>query len=83
MIKCNRQIKQLLLYLQIQADVPFSSERNSDIRLRYSAVNQWWCQEIANRGLKYGFQGTINAKNRRKISFHPPTGGLACSEGGL
>ena len=27
------------------------------------------------RGLKYGFQGTINAKNLQKIAFHLPTGG--------
>ena len=27
------------------------------------------------RGLKYGFQGTINAKNLRKCRFHFPTGG--------
>ena len=25
-------------------------------------------------GLKYGFQGTINAKNLRKMAFHLPTG---------
>ena len=90
MIKFNTQIKQLLLCLQIPADAPFSSERNSDTRWRYSAVNQGWRQEISNggltlptRGLEYGFQGTINAKNLRKISFHLPTGGLSCSERGL
>ena len=88
MIKCNTQIKQLLLCLQIRANVPFSSERNSDIRLKYPAVNQGWRQEISDggltlptRGLKYGFQGTINVKDLRKISFHLPMGGLACSEG--
>ena len=34
------------------------------------------------RGLKYGFQGTISAKDLQKIAFHLPTGGLACSDGG-
>ena len=40
-----------------------------------------WRQEFSDgglilptRGLKYGFQGTINAKNLRKIAFHLPTG---------
>ena len=32
---------------------------------------------LPTRGLKYGFQGTINVKN------HLPTVGLACSDGGL
>ena len=27
------------------------------------------------RGLKYGFQSNIDAKNLRKIAFHLPTGG--------
>ena len=35
------------------------------------------------RGLKYDFQGTINAKNLRKNRFSPSDGGLACSDGGL
>ena len=35
------------------------------------------------RGLKYGFQGTINAKNLRKNCISPSNGGLACSDGGL
>ena len=38
---------------------------------------------LPTRGLKYGFQGTINAKNFRKNRFSPSDGGLACSEGGL
>ena len=29
---------------------------------------------LPTRGLKYGFQGTINGKNLRKIAFHLPTG---------
>ena len=29
---------------------------------------------LLTRGLKYGFQGTINAKNLQKIAFHLPTG---------
>ena len=29
---------------------------------------------LQTRGLKYGFQGTINARNLRKIAFHFPTG---------
>ena len=34
------------------------------------------------RGLKYGFQGTINAKNLQKNCFSSSDGGLACSNGG-
>ena len=30
---------------------------------------------LPTRGLKYGFRGTINAKNLHKIAFHLPTGG--------
>ena len=33
------------------------------------------------RGLKYDFQGTINAKNLRKNRVSPSDGGLACSNG--
>ena len=45
---------------------------------------QGWHQEFSDggltvpmRGLKYGFQGTINAKNLRKIAFHLPTKAIA------
>ena len=38
---------------------------------------------LPTRGLKYGFQGTINAKNLRKSHVSPSDGGLACSDGGL
>ena len=34
------------------------------------------------RGLKYGFQGTINAKNLQKSRFSPFEGVLACFDGG-
>ena len=37
---------------------------------------------LPTRGLKYGFQGTINAKNLRKTGDSPSYGGLACSDGG-
>ena len=44
--------------------------------------NQGWRQEFSDggltlqtKGLKYGFQGAINAKNLRKIAFHFLTGG--------
>ena len=44
--------------------------------------NQGWRQEFSDRGAdsfdewaKYGFQGTINGKNLRKITFHLPMGG--------
>ena len=30
---------------------------------------------LPTMGLKYGFQGTINARNLQKIAFHLPTGG--------
>ena len=43
---------------------------------------QGWRQEFSDGGLKYGFQGAINAKNLQKIAFHLPMGGLACSDGG-
>ena len=51
---------------------------------------QGWRQEFSNGGLtlptswlKYGFQGTINARNLRKNRVSPSDGGLACSDGGL
>ena len=51
---------------------------------------QGWRQEFSDggltlptRGLKYGFYGTINAKNLRKNHVLPFDGGLACSDGGL
>ena len=28
----------------------------------------------SDEGAKYGFQGTLNAKNLQKIAFHPPMG---------
>ena len=37
---------------------------------------------LPTRGLKYGFQGTINVKNLRRSRFSPFDGGLACSNGG-
>ena len=39
--------------------------------------------ESSDRGLKYGFQGTTNAKNLRQNGFSPSDGGLACSDWGL
>ena len=54
------------------------------------SVNQGWRQEFSDggltlptRGLKCGFQGTINDKSLRKNRFSPSDGGLACSDGGL
>ena len=54
------------------------------------AVQRGWCQEFSygglalpTRGLKYGFHGTINARNLRKSRFSPSDGGLACSDGEL
>ena len=35
------------------------------------------------RGLKFGFQGSVNAKNLRQNSFSPSDGRLACSDRGL
>ena len=56
----------------------------------HTVLMQGWRQEFSDgglnlptRGLKYGFLGTINAKNLQKIAFHLPTEGLACSDGGL
>ena len=37
---------------------------------------------LPTRGLKYGFLGTVNAKNLRKIAFHLPTG-ASMLRGGL
>ena len=37
---------------------------------------------LSTRGLKYGFQGTINAKNLQKNRFSPSDGGLPCSDKG-
>ena len=36
---------------------------------------------LPTRGLKYGFQGTINAKNLPQNHFSPSDGGLPCSDG--
>ena len=38
---------------------------------------------LPTRGLKYGCQGAIDAKNLRKNHFSLSDGGLACSDGGL
>ena len=38
---------------------------------------------LPTRGLKYGFQGTINAKNLRKIAFHLPTGASMLRRGAI
>ena len=50
---------------------------------------QGWRQEFSDggltlptRGLKHGFQGTINAKNLRKNRLSLSDGRLACSDGG-
>ena len=37
---------------------------------------------LPTKGLKYGFQGTINAENLRKNRFPPSDKGLACSDEG-
>ena len=54
------------------------------------AERQRWRQEFSDggltlptRGLKYGFHGTINAKNLGKNCFSHSDGLLACSDGGL
>ena len=39
--------------------------------------------ESSDEGLKYCFQGTINAKHLQKNRFSPSDGGLACSDGGV
>ena len=36
---------------------------------------------LPKRGLKYGFQGTINTKNRRKNRFFNSRKGVECSDG--
>ena len=38
---------------------------------------------LPTRGLKYGFQSVVNAKNLRQNSFSPFDGRLACSDRGL
>ena len=55
-----------------------------------TAFHQRWRLEFSDggltlpiRGLKYGLQGTINAKNLRKIAFHLPTGGQHAPTRGL
>ena len=52
------------------------SSPNSDIKYLWQDSNQGWRQEFSDggltlqtRGLKYGFQGTINAKILRKKSL--------------
>ena len=39
--------------------------------------------ESSDEGAKYGFQGTVDAKNLRKNRFSSSDRGLACSNGGL
>ena len=62
----------------------------TDILWLNQHISQGWSQDFSDggltsltRGLKYGVQGTIDAKISEKIAFHLPTGGLACSNGGL
>ena len=50
--------------------------------INFRTFEQGWCQEFSDggltlpmRGLKYGFQGTINAKNIRKNRFSSSEGG--------
>ena len=38
--------------------------------------------DSSDEGLKYGFEGTINAENLRRNSFLLSDGGLACSDDG-
>ena len=38
---------------------------------------------LPTRGLIYGFQGIVNAKNLRHNSSSPSDGGLACFDRGL
>ena len=51
---------------------------------------QGWRQEFSDvgltfptRGLKYGFQGTVNAKISEKIAFHLPTGARMLRRGAI
>ena len=37
---------------------------------------------LPTRGLKYGLQGIVNAKNLRQNTFSPSDGGPACSDRG-
>ena len=71
----------------------FSRTCTSPTSTQYTAVCstlcQGWRQEFSDggltlltRGLKYGFQGTKNAKNLRKNRCSLSDGGLACSDGG-
>ena len=39
-----------------------------------------WGADSSHGGLKYGYQGTINAKNLQTNSFLISDGGLACSD---
>ena len=58
-------------------------------RLKNRSSGQGWRLEFADgglnlptRGLKHGFQGTINTKNLRKNRFSLSDGRLACSDWG-
>ena len=46
-------------------------------------MNRGGDRNFPTRGLIYGFQGTINARNLRKNRVSLSDGGLACSDGGL
>ena len=42
-----------------------------------------WGLILPKRGIKFGFQSTINAKNFRKIIIHLPTGGSMLRRGAI
>ena len=55
--------------LQILEGCELSSQMSKEVCI------QGWYQKFSDGGLKYGFQGTITAKNLRKNSFYFLTGG--------
>ena len=65
---CSRALKLLVDFgmLRRLLSITFSGVAPGIFRRRLT---------LPTRGLNYGFQGTINAKNLRKIAFHLPTGG--------
>ena len=59
-----------------------STPVSSDPRTGVASVIFQRGADSFSEGLKYGFLGTINAKNLRKNRVSPSDGGLSCSDGG-
>ena len=82
------------MVLRMLLDKPLSvaiAAWNISVTRKFKMINgQGWRQEFSyggltlpTRGLKYGFQSTINAKYLRKNRFSPSDGGTSMLRRGL